>query len=36
MPTFGTTNDLIVTHIAETTMGVTPANPALKRLRVNG
>lgn len=36
MPTFGTSNDLIVAHVAETTMGVTPANPAMRRLRVNG
>ncbi len=36
MPDFGTSNDLIVSHIVEATMGVTPANPVLKRLRING
>jgi hypothetical protein len=36
MPSFGATNDLIVSHVLETTMGVTPANPVMNRLRVNG
>jgi hypothetical protein len=36
MPTFGNANSLTLTHILETTFGVTPANPVLKRLRVNG
>lgn len=36
MPDFGSTNDLIIAHVLETTQGVTPANPAMKRLRVNG
>lgn len=33
---FGVTNDLLLAHIVETTMGVTPANPVMKRLRVTG
>lgn len=36
MPNFAVSNDLIVAHILESTMGVTPANPAMKRLRVTG
>jgi hypothetical protein len=36
MADIGTTNDLIVAHIIETTLGVTPANPAMARLRVAG
>ena len=36
MPIFGATNDLQLAHVAETTMGVTPANPVMDRLRVNG
>ena len=36
MPQFGATNDLLLAHVAETTMGVTPANPTMDRLRVNG
>jgi hypothetical protein len=36
MPDFGSPNDLIMTHIIESTLGVTPANPVLQRLRVAG
>jgi len=36
MPQFGSSNDLILTHIVEATLGVTPANPVLKRIRVAG
>ena len=36
MPNFGASNDLILTHIVEATMGVTPANPALDRIRTEG
>ena len=36
MPSFGSSNDLILTHVVEATMGVTPANPVLKRIRVDG
>jgi hypothetical protein len=36
MANFGSTNDLTLAHIIETTMGVTPANPAMDRIRVDG
>ena len=36
MPSFGVTNDLILAHVVESTLGVTPANPVMDRLRVNG
>lgn len=36
MPDFGSANDLLVAHIVESTVGVTPANPVMKRLRVAG
>lgn len=36
MPNFGASNDLILSHIVEATMGVTPANPVMDRIRVDG
>lgn len=36
MPTFGSANDLLLSHIVEASLGVTPANPAMDRIRVDG
>jgi len=36
MPSFGAANDLILAHVVEATMGVTPANPVMDRIRVSG
>jgi len=33
---FGTSNDLILKHVVEATLGVTPANPVMDRIRVDG
>ena len=33
---FGAANDLLLYHALETTLGVTPANPAMDRIRVDG
>lgn len=33
---FAVTDDLTLSHVKESTFGVTPANPALKRIRANG
>ena len=36
MPDFASPNDLIMSHVVEATLGVTPANPTMDRIRVSG